>query len=1198
MKDAGLKTDTSGNVTNAFVAYDDSTKGKVTLAGGTAGTTLANVKAGAADMEAVNLKQLKDAGLTVGTSGNVTNAFVAYDDSTKGKVTLAGGTAGTTLANVKAGAADMEAVNLKQLKDAGLTTDTNGTVTNAFVAYDNAAKNSVTLGVGTAGAQIHQVLAGTADADAVNLKQLKDAGLKTDTNGTVTNAFVAYDDSTKGKVTLAGGTTGTTLANVKAGAADMEAVNLKQLKDAGLTVGTSGNVTNAFVAYDDSTKGKVTLAGGTAGTTLANVKAGAADMEAVNLKQLKDAGLKTDTNGTVTNAFVAYDGPSKTSVTLGGGTAGTQLHNVADATAGTDAVNLKQLQKATDGIAEIAPKLKYIKFGAALANDGTEAQVAQASGTNAVAIGGNAFANNAGALALGADSRATGKNSVAIGIGSDAREDNTVAVGSQFKQRRIVNVANATGNNDAVNLGQVQTMLSSQTAQLQTLSQQATTALAQSSSRLARLAPSSLAPEQLIASGPTDKANQIEAVGTDSIAIGLNTHANANNGVAIGSNILVGGVNSVGIGSASLTNGTNAVAIGVNAQAINAHALAIGDHSVSEAASSIAIGHESSIGGDGTVGSIAIGEKNFINNSKNVALGNGNSVTGTGTFVLGHDVMASGNNSVVLGAGSDGSQSNVVSVGAKGSERKIVNVAKGTADTDAVNVAQLNAAVGSGGGGDGLVVQDAATKDITVAKTLDGSHVNFAGTAGARELTGVANGTGETSAATVGQLKPVVTALGGGAKVNTDGSVTGPTYNVQGGTQTDVGTALSSLDTGINTLKDQVNASGIGLVVQDPTSRDITVGAKTDGSIVNVAGTAGNRKVTGVANGDVSATSFDAINGSQLSGVSTSVANALGGGSKVNSDGSISLPTFVVGGTTTHNVGDALSNIDDRVTLNTTEITNLKTTINNVTGGKPGGTPNAVAYDTDTHDKVTLGNAGTPTSLANVADGMLSADSLDAVNGRQLFATNTKVDELGDAIRNVSTTGTTGLAIAPNEDGTPPVATATGSGGIALGHGADTSGKDGVSIGGGSSAGGEGSVALGKGSQATGDNSVALGSNSVADQPNTVSVGSEGAERRVTNVASGVNGTDAVNVNQLKSGLGDVSRNAYSGIAAATALTMIPDVDANKTLSVGVGYGTYKGYSAAALGGTARITQNIKVRVGAGWSSQGTTVGAGAAYQW
>ena len=210
------------------------------------------------------------------------------------------------------------------------------------------------------------------------------------------------------------------------------------------------------------------------------------------------------------------------------------------------------------------------------------------------------------------------------------------------------------------------------------------------------------------------------------------------------------------------------------------------------------------------------------------------------------------------------------------------------------------------------------------------------------------------------------------------------------------------------------------------------------------------------------------------------------------------------------------------------------------------------------------------------------------MTGKQLYATNAKVDELGTAIKNVSTTGSSVVAVGPIDAGsTGPAPTASGSGALAVGNGANAGGKD--------------SLALGHNAQAPADNAVALGANSVADQPNTVSIGSEGNERRLTNVAPGINGTDAVNMNQLgavQSGLNDVARKSYGGIAAATALTMIPDVDANKTLSIGVGGGTYRGYAATAIGGTARITQNIKVRVGAGWSSSGTTVGAGASYQW
>jgi trimeric autotransporter adhesin len=177
-------------------------------------------------------------------------------------------------------------------------------------------------------------------------------------------------------------------------------------------------------------------------------------------------------------------------------------------------------------------------------------------------------------------------------------------------------------------------------------------------------------------------------------------------------------------------------------------------------------------------------------------------------------------------------------------------------------------------------------------------------------------------------------------------------------------------------------------------------------------------------------------------------------------------------------------------------------------------------------------------------------------------------------------------------------ATANGSGAVVIGGGASGTADGVIAIGEKSNASGTDSIAIGNNSAAPATNAVALGAGSVADRDNSVSMGSEGKERQITNVAPGTRGTDAVNLNQMNSAIGGVARKAYSGIAAATALTMIPDVDANKTLSLGIGGGTFQGYAATAIGGTARITQNIKVRVGAGWSAAGTTVGAGASYQW
>lgn len=162
-------------------------------------------------------------------------------------------------------------------------------------------------------------------------------------------------------------------------------------------------------------------------------------------------------------------------------------------------------------------------------------------------------------------------------------------------------------------------------------------------------------------------------------------------------------------------------------------------------------------------------------------------------------------------------------------------------------------------------------------------------------------------------------------------------------------------------------------------------------------------------------------------------------------------------------------------------------------------------------------------------------------------------------------------------------------------------GQGAVAIGNANSASGQGAVALGDGSQALAAGSVAIGANSVATEANTVSVGSIGNARRITNVAPGINATDAVNVQQLigvQSNINSVARAAYTGIAAATALTMIPEVDPGKTLAVGIGTGSYQGYSAAALGFSARITSNLKIKGGVSGGSGGHSYGAGASYQW
>ena len=233
-------------------------------------------------------------------------------------------------------------------------------------------------------------------------------------------------------------------------------------------------------------------------------------------------------------------------------------------------------------------------------------------------------------------------------------------------------------------------------------------------------------------------------------------------------------------------------------------------------------------------------------------------------------------------------------------------------------------------------------------------------------------------------------------------------------------------------------------------------------------------------------------------------------------------------------MGSALSNIDGRVTQNTTDI-----------AAATAASKNAVQYDSDAHDKVTLGGkdaTGTDgVQLTNVKAGELSATSTDAVNGAQLNATNERIDQYTNVVNNLQN-GNEYLAINTSKGSTLPTAT----------------GKD--------------AVALGTNAKATGDNAVALGANSVADQPNTVSVGSAGNERRITNVAPGKAGTDAVNMNQLNEVRDSVVSNqraAFGGVAAAMAMPNMTPREAGKTV-VAVGVGNYKGYSAVGVGGTYR----------------------------
>jgi X-X-X-Leu-X-X-Gly heptad repeat protein len=138
------------------------------------------------------------------------------------------------------------------------------------------------------------------------------------------------------------------------------------------------------------------------------------------------------------------------------------------------------------------------------------------------------------------------------------------------------------------------------------------------------------------------------------------------------------------------------------------------------------------------------------------------------------------------------------------------------------------------------------------------------------------------------------------------------------------------------------------------------------------------------------------------------------------------------------------------------------------------------------------------------------------------------------------------------------------NGAIAIGSNARANADPGTALGADSNAAGANSVALGYAATANGNNSVALGAGSVANRANSVSVGSAQQQRQITNVAPGTAGTDAVNVNQLNSAVGQLRSGitkAYSGIAQVAALAQTPVFGASGN-SLTAGVGTYAGQSA------------------------------------
>ncbi|HAJ8678205.1 TPA: adhesin [Escherichia coli] len=915
-----------------------------------------------------------------------------------------------------------------------------------------------------------------------------------------------------------------------------------------------------------------------------------------------------------------------------------------------------------------------------------------ASAANAIAVGRDSAANGTDSLALGRLSLASAANAIAMGAESEAAE-NATAIG--FNADAIGKSSLALGDNASA--GETNSIAIGQGSEASKLDS------------IALGSNSRSAGENAIALG-----NNSNAGGKNSLAFGFNTTANGDNAVAIGANSSAGADNTVSVGSSSLkrkiVNMGNGDINNVSSDAINGSQLYAISKSVSDRLGGYHDDPDNVINSDGTLKAptyyLQSGQYNNVgealqsidNNtlhwdsksnkysaSHTVFNANG-SVKSTSAKNIITDV-ADGTISATSSDAVNGSQlynlkqdallwdgtAFSAKHGTSNTNSKITNVADGAVSAsskDAVNGSQLYD-----------LKQDALLWDGTAFSAKHGTSNTdskitnvLAGTVSSTSTDAI-NGTQLQSTAST-----ITSYLGGGAAMSNDGVFTGPQYNIGGKNYTNVGAALTALD-------------------NDALLWDATANSNT-GAFSAAHGTLKTAsKITNVANGDILANSYDAINGSQLYSLADSFTSYLGGGADINNAGVLIAPTYTIGSKTYNNVGDALNAINSSFSTSISDALQWDSTANkfsakhggtnsiitNVADGtisstssdavngsqlydtskyiadalggdaevNADGTMTAPTYSIANEDYHSVGEAldalddnallwdedagaynashdGNASKITNVAAGDLSTTSTDAVNGSQLNATNILVTQNSQMINQLAG-NTSETYIEENGAGINYVR--TNDNGLAF-NDASASGIGATAVGYNSVAEGDSSVAIGQGSSSSVDTGIALGSSSVSSRVivkgsrNTsvtengvvigydttdgellgaLSIGDDGKYRQIINVADGSEAHDAVTVRQLQNAIGAVATTptkyfhanstAEDSLAVGEdSLAMGAKTIVNGNAGIGIGLNTLvlaDAINGIAIGSNARANHADSIAMGNG--SQ-TTRGAQTNY--
>ncbi len=954
-----------------------------------------------------------------------------------------------------------------------------------------------------------------------------------------------------------------------------------------------------------------------------------------------------------------------------------------------------------------------------------------ASGVGSVALGENSFAGGINSLALGSQSNANGDNAVALGVGSVAEQDNTVSVGNSTTQRKITNMAAGLilpGSTEAINGSQLHALSASVAARLgagagvngdgsinapsyklksgtynnvgeallgidnDTLHWDKTEG-AFSASYIVKNADgspkSSIAQNKIInvakgtisatstdvvngsqlydlqqdallwndtafsAAHGTEATSKITNVEDGTISdtskdavngsqlketkddVATNTANIATNTTDIATNTANIADNTANIATNTTDIATNTADIATNASSITTlnadvdtlekdallwNGTAFSAKHGTEATSKIT---------NVTAGDLTAGSTDAVNGSQ-LKTTNDNVSTNTTNITNLTDSVGDLKDDSLLWNKTAGAFS-----AAHGTEAtsKITNLLAGKVSsdsTDAINGSQLYGVADSftsylGGGADisdagvltGPTYTIGGTDYTNVGDALAAINTSFSSSLGDALLwdatagkfsakhginndpsviTDVANGAvSSTSSDAIngsqlyGVSDYIADALGGNAVVNADGSITTPTYAIAGGSYDNVGDALEAIDTTLDDalLWDETANGGNG-AFSAAHGKDKTASV-----------------ITNIANGAVSATSSDAINGSQLYSTNKYIADALGGDAEVNADGTITAPTYTIANTDYNNVGEALDALDNNALL-------WDATANNGAG----------AYSAS-HD-------GKASIITNVADGNIGEDSTDAINGSQLNATNMMIQQnseiinqlAGDTSKNYIGDNGAGINyVRTNDSGLAfNDASAAGIGSTAVGYNTVAKGDSSVAIGHGSNSIVETSIALGsesvssrlivKGSRNTRvtENGVEIGYDTTdGELLGALSIGDDGKYRQIINVADGSEAHDAVTVRQLQNAIGAVATTptkyyhanstAEDSLAVGEdSLAMGAKTIVNGNAGIGIGLNTLvlaDAINGIAIGSNARANHADSIAMGNG--SQ-TTRGAQTNY--